>query len=133
MSAFAPQMAVSAVHRRMDRRDRPERVTLAPRPPSPAVPLTDAVLVARVLAGDDRHAFAELTRRHQSTVRTLLRRLTRNDHALADDLAQDTFIQVYRSLRQFRGEAKFATWIYRIAYNTFLTYNSNSCYANFTK
>ena len=69
-----------------------------------------------MLAGDDRHAFAELVRRHQSSVRTLLRRLARNDHGLADDLAQDTFIQVHRNLRQFRGDAKFATWIYRIAY-----------------
>lgn len=95
---------------------------MAPRPPAPATPLSDAVLVARVLADDDRHAFAELTRRHQSAVRSLLRRLTRHDHALADDLAQDTFIQVYRNLRQFRGDAKFATWIYRIAYNTFLAH-----------
>jgi RNA polymerase sigma-70 factor (ECF subfamily) len=80
------------------------------------------VLVTRALAGDERHAFAELVRRHQSAVRTLLRRLTRNDHGLADDLAQDTFIQVYRNLRQYRGDAKFATWIYRIAYNTFLAH-----------
>jgi len=76
----------------------------------------------RVLAGDDRHAFSELAKRHQSTVRTLLRRLTRNDHALADDLAQDTFIQVYRNMRQYRGDAKFSTWIYRIAYNIFLAH-----------
>lgn len=97
---------------------------MRPAPPSHsgAPPVSDALLIARVLAGDDRHAFAELTRRHQSAVRTLLRRLTRNDPALADDLAQDTFIQVYRNLRQFRGEAKFATWIYRIAYNAFLAH-----------
>ncbi|MEO8134997.1 MAG: sigma-70 family RNA polymerase sigma factor [Betaproteobacteria bacterium] len=97
------------------------------RPPStPAMPLPDAVLVARVLAGDDRHAFAELTRRHQGAVRALLRRLTKNDHGLADDLAQDTFLQVYRSLRQFRGDARFATWIYRIAYNIFLAHVRSS-------
>jgi RNA polymerase sigma-70 factor (ECF subfamily) len=86
----------------------------------PEVP--DAVLVARCLGGDDRHAFAELTRRHQSGVRSLLRRLTRGNEALADDLAQDTFVQVWRNLRQFRGEAKFSTWIYRIAYNAFLAH-----------
>src|SRR5690242_4906084 len=51
--------------------------------------LPDAALVARVIRNDDRHAFAELVRRHQSSVRTLLRRLTRGNHALADDLAQD--------------------------------------------
>ena len=85
-------------------------------------PPTDAALVARVLGGDERRAFAELVLRHQSAVRNLLRRLTRNDHALADDLAQETFIQVFRNLRQFRGDAKFSTWIYRIAYNAFLAH-----------
>lgn len=93
-----------------------------PRPAAAVAPVTDMVLVARALAGDDRHAFAELVRRHQSAVRTLLRRLTRSDHGLADDLAQETFIQVYRNLRQYRGDAKFATWIYRIAYNAFLAH-----------
>ena len=83
---------------------------------------TDATLVARVIAGDDRGAFAELTRRHQSAVRNLLRRLARQDHALADDLSQETFIHVYRNLRQFRGDARFSTWIYRIAYNAFLAH-----------
>ena len=83
---------------------------------------SDAALVARVVADDDRQAFTQLAQRHQSAVRNLLRRLTRNDHALADDLAQDTFIQVYRKLRQFRGDSRFATWIYRIAYNAFLAH-----------
>ena len=81
--------------------------------------LTDADLVARVLVEDDQHAFAELVRRHQSTVRGLLRNLVRNDVTLADDLAQDTFIRAYKNLRSFRGEAKFSTWLYRIAYNCF--------------
>ena len=76
-------------------------------------------LVARVLVDDDHHAFAELVRHHQSTVRGLLRQLTRNDLALADDLAQETFLRVYKNLRSFRGEAKFSTWLYRIAYNVF--------------
>ena len=80
------------------------------------------MLVARIVADDDRNAFAELARRHQSAVRNLLRRLTRNDAALADDLAQETFILVYRNLRQFRGDARFSTWIYRIAYNAFLAH-----------
>ena len=123
MSAHATPLAASAVFRRGGGRDESRPASaMAQRPPAPAAPVSDAVLVARALAGDDRHAFAELTRRHQSAVRSLLRRLTRNDHALADDLAQDTFLQVYRNLRQFRGEAKFATWIYRIAYNAFLAH-----------
>ena len=80
--------------------------------------LTDADLVARVLVHDDHHAFAELVRRNQSSVRGLLRQLT-GDMALADDLAQDAFVRAYRNIRSFRGEARFSTWLYRIAYNTF--------------
>lgn len=78
---------------------------------------TDAELVARVLAGDDRRAFAELVRRHQSAVRGLLRRLTGGDAALADDLAQETFLKAYRALAGWRGGAKLSTWLHRIAYN----------------
>ncbi len=81
---------------------------------------TDAELIARVLVQDDRHAFAELVRRHQSAVRATLRRLTAGDHALADDLAQETFLLAYRNLKSFRQEARFSTWLYRIATNAFL-------------
>lgn len=83
------------------------------------MPLTDADLVARVLVDDDHHAFAELVRNHQSAIRGLLRQLTRSDLALADDLAQETFLRAYKHIRSFRGEAKFSTWLYRIAYNCF--------------
>ncbi len=83
------------------------------------MPLNDADLVARVLVDDDHHAFAELVRNHQSAVRGLLRQLTRSDFALADDLAQETFLRAYKNIRSFRGEAKFSTWLYRIAYNCF--------------
>ena len=78
---------------------------------------TDADLILAVLERDDRHAFAELVRRHQSKVRTVLRRLTRGDTALADDLAQETFVLAWRNLASFRFEARFSTWIYRIAFN----------------
>jgi RNA polymerase sigma-70 factor (ECF subfamily) len=83
------------------------------------VELTDADLVARVLVDDDQHAFGELVRRHQSSVRGLLRQLTRTDVALADDLAQQAFLRAYKNIRSFRGEARFSTWLYRIAYNCF--------------
>src|SRR5262249_18374900 len=52
-------------------------------------------------------------------MRGLLRQLTRGDIALPDDLAQDAFIRSYKNIRNFRGEAKFSTWLYRIAYNCF--------------
>lgn len=82
---------------------------------------SDADLIARVVVHDDRNAFAELVRRHQSTVRASLRKLARGDEGLADDLAQETFLLVYRNLAKFRFDAKFSTWLYRIAYNVFVS------------
>ena len=82
---------------------------------------SDPELIARVVGDDDRHAFAELVRRHQSAVRSLLQRLTCGDAARADDLAQDAFLRAYRGLGGFRGGAKFSSWLYRIAYNVFLS------------
>jgi RNA polymerase sigma-70 factor (ECF subfamily) len=83
-------------------------------------PVSDAALIARVVVSDDRYAFGELVRRHQSAVRATLRKLTGGNTALADDLAQDTFLLAYRNLKSFRQEARFSTWLYRIAYNAFL-------------
>ena len=83
----------------------------------PRAASTDAHLIVAILERDDRHAFAELVARHQSKVRTVLRRLTRGDDALADDLAQETFVLAWKNLRHFRFEARFSTWIYRIAFN----------------
>jgi RNA polymerase sigma-70 factor (ECF subfamily) len=76
----------------------------------------DSDLVARVVVGDDRAAFGELVMRHQSPVRRFLRHLT-GDPALADDLAQDTFLQAYRSLSRFRPGGRFETWLFGIALN----------------
>ena len=84
------------------------------------MPLTDADLVARVLAEDDRHAFAEIVRRHQSKIRSLLRKLTAGDHALADDLGQETFLRAYRGLAGYAGRARLSTWLCQIAYHAFL-------------
>jgi RNA polymerase sigma factor (sigma-70 family) len=83
----------------------------------PAAASSDADLILAVLERDDRRAFAELVRRHQSQVRAVLRRLTRGDQGLADDLAQETFVLAWRNLEAFRFEARFSTWIYRIAFN----------------
>jgi len=84
--------------------------------PPPAAP-SDADLILAVLERDDRRAFEQLVDRHQSQVRTVLRRLTRGDMALSDDLAQETFVLAWRNLSRFRFEAKFSTWLYRIAFN----------------
>jgi RNA polymerase sigma-70 factor (ECF subfamily) len=78
---------------------------------------SDPELITRVLLADDRAAFGELVLRHQSAVRRFLRHLTSGDAALADDLAQETFIQAYRGLARFRGNANFSTWLFGIAHN----------------
>lgn len=77
----------------------------------------DQDLIARVLLTDDRNAFGELVRRHQSPLRASLRRLTSGNIALADDIAQETFILAWKNIKSFRYEAKFSTWLYRIAFN----------------
>jgi RNA polymerase sigma factor (sigma-70 family) len=85
------------------------------------VAFSDADLIARVLVADDRNAFGELVRRHQSQVRALLGKLTCGEQALADDLAQECFLRAYRGLKSYRGAAKLSTWLCQIAYNVFLT------------
>ena len=85
-----------------------------------AAAVPDAELIARALVAEDRHAFAELVKRHQSGVRACLRKLTAGNQALADDLAQDTFVLAWRNLKSFRQEARFSTWLYRIATNCWL-------------
>lgn len=77
---------------------------------------TDAVLVAQCLGGNKR-AYEWLVIRYQSRVQRLIARIVRDD-AMAEDLAQETFIRAYRALPGFRGEAQFYTWLYRIAVNT---------------
>jgi len=81
---------------------------------------SDAELVSRAIAADDRPAFGELVRRHQGLVRHLLCRMAAGDAALADDLAQEAFLRAYLALGSFRSEARFSTWLCRIAVNLFL-------------
>ncbi len=80
----------------------------------------DQALVARVLLAQDRRAFEQLMRRHQGMVRAQLRQLLRGDRTAADDLAQEAFLLAWRKLHQFRGDARFSTWLHRIAYTCFL-------------
>jgi len=83
------------------------------------VSFSDADLIARVLAHEEQNAFSELVRRYQSPVRAFLARMTHGDSHLADDLAQETFIKAWQKLRTFRGEARFSTWLFGIAFNEF--------------
>ena len=78
---------------------------------------TDADLIARVLLREDQNAFGELVRRYQSPVRGFLMKMTNGDTHLADDLAQEAFVKVWKKLGSFRSEGKFSTWLFGIAHN----------------
>ncbi len=78
-------------------------------------PLTDLELVADVRAGN-RRAYTELMHRHQEKIYWVARRMLGN-HADADDVVQEAFLKAFLSLGDFRGEAGFYTWLYRIAVN----------------
>ena len=83
---------------------------------SPPAPDSDVLLVQRTLAGEER-AFELLVIKYQRRIERLIGRMVR-DVDLVPDIAQETFIRAYRALSQFRGDAQFYTWLYRIAVNT---------------
>jgi len=84
----------------------------------PAAETSDETLAARAADGDEP-AFEMLVKRYQARVYRLACRLTGNE-ADAPDALQETFLQVYRKLASFRGEARFSTWLFRIATNAAL-------------
>lgn len=90
-------------------------------------------LIRRVVAADDHAAFARLVRMHQSPVRQFLRRLCRQDVELAEDLAQDTFWKAYRHLRSYRGEGRFLSWLFKIAFQLFVTQERRRKKVEFTE
>ena len=91
-------------------------------PPAAEIPAgpPDAELVRRACDGD-LAGYDELIRRHQSRIYGMMYHMTAN-HEDANDLTQEAFIRGYQTLRSFRGEAAFFTWIYRIAVNRALNF-----------
>lgn len=77
---------------------------------------SDWLLVEQTLAGNPK-AFELLMLKYQRRVLRLVGRMVR-DAQLCEDIVQETFIRAYRALPQFRGDAQFYTWLYRIAVNT---------------
>jgi RNA polymerase sigma-70 factor (ECF subfamily) len=75
-------------------------------------------LVERCKAGDNA-AFREIFRLHRTDVARLVQRMLGQSSDL-DDLVQEVFLQVHRSIRDFRSEARFSTWLYRVAVNVVL-------------
>jgi len=77
--------------------------------------LTDAEVMLRVAAGDDS-AFDYLVEKYRRPMISFMYRMTRNQ-SVAEELAQEVFLRVYRSRRTYAASAKFTTWLYRIATN----------------
>lgn len=96
-----------------------ERVTL-PGAETTSAPMVvsheERTLVERARSGD-QDAFSMLVRLHQRQIYTLALRMLRGDAEEASEATQDVFLAAWQGLRGFRGDARFATWLYRIAYN----------------
>lgn len=82
--------------------------------------VTDAAVVAQVLAGD-RDAFRVLVERHSRSIFRVVYRMTGNQQD-TEELIQETFLRAYKSLERFELRANFSTWLYRIAVNRTLDF-----------
>ncbi|WP_340199198.1 RNA polymerase sigma factor [Ascidiimonas sp. W6] len=78
----------------------------------------DQYYIEQTLKGN-KHAFAFLLRKYKDLVFSIALKLLR-DREEAEDIAQEIFIKAYRSLHKYKGDSKFSTWLYRIAYNSCL-------------
>lgn len=76
----------------------------------------DEKIIDRILGGE-RNAYALLVDRYKDRVYSLVLGILRNQQ-LAEEVAQDVFVRAFTSLKKFRKESAFSTWLYRIAYNS---------------
>ena len=84
----------------------------------PLTELDDSALVAESVAGN-REAFDVIVERHRRAIYQVCFRFV-NNHEDASDLAQDAFVRAWKGLKNFKGQAALATWLYRIAVNVCL-------------
>jgi RNA polymerase sigma-70 factor (ECF subfamily) len=89
---------------------------------APSRDLGDREAVAACQRGE-REAFDVLVERYQREIYRLCYRYV-NNHADANDMAQEAFLKAYRALSSFRGDSAFSTWLYRIAVNTCLNFRA---------
>jgi len=78
----------------------------------------DQTIINQIIEGDT-NAFTVLVDRYKDLVFTLALRMMKNKEE-AEEVSQDTFIKIYKYLPKFKGDSKFSTWIYKVAYNTCL-------------
>ncbi|HZD60834.1 MAG TPA: sigma-70 family RNA polymerase sigma factor, partial [Anaerolineae bacterium] len=84
------------------------------------VKVTDEKLIKETLDGN-REAYRELVIRYQQLIFAVVLKIVDN-YQDAEDIAQETFVKAYQSLASYRGEAKFSTWLVRLATNKALDY-----------
>lgn len=84
--------------------------------------LLELKLLSQCALADNRQAFGRLVEMYSPALRGFLLNLTKGDAALTDDLAQETFIKAYLGIRSFQSLSRFSTWLYRIAYNEYVSY-----------
>ena len=82
--------------------------------------LTDNEIIRKVLDGDHQH-FAVLVKRYQNFVFTITLRYTENRED-AEEISQDVFVKAFKSLKDFRGDSKFTTWLYTIVTTSSITF-----------
>lgn len=78
----------------------------------------DDQLITAIISGNT-NAYGQLVDRYKDMVFTLALRMLKHREE-AEEVAQDAFIKVYKSLHKFKGDSKFSTWIYKVTYNTCL-------------
>lgn len=80
--------------------------------------LSDQHYINQIIQGNT-NVFGVLVDRYKEMIFTLALKMIKNREE-AEEISQDTFIKIYNSLNKFKGDSKFSTWIYKIAYNTCL-------------
>lgn len=81
--------------------------------------INDENILIEAINNGNTKAYAQLVDRYKDLVYTLALRMLKHKEE-AEEVAQDTFIKVFKSLDNFKGDSKFSTWIYKVAYNTCL-------------
>lgn len=80
--------------------------------------LPDQHFITQIIGGNT-NAFSVLVDRYKDLIFSLALKMVKNREE-AEEVAQDTFIKIFNSLEKFKGDSKFSTWIYKVAYNTCL-------------
>ena len=84
--------------------------------------------IVKIFQGGDKAIFDLLVIKYQSRIKNIVARFLKKDSASIDDVAQETFMNAYLALNNFRNESQFYTWLYRIAVNSAKNYLKSNAY-----